>query len=173
MTGTWKLAAIGAIALALGSAAAIGDPIKIEALMAERQHMKLDFADGSRRYVMLMQREGASSGDQLLAGAKVVEFGLHDVTPNGATDTIFYHAFTLPNGDTAYIKSAFRGVTVRGPDGKPRNALNGLWEVVGASGQLKGLKGAGTVRLKRVSKEARQFTFEGEASLPGGGPPAN
>lgn len=173
MIGNWTRATIGAIWFGCGSAMAIADSVRIEAVLTERQHMRMDFADGSKRYVALMQREGISSGDHVLAGARVMELGLHDVTPGGATDTVFYHAFTLPDGDAAYIKSVFRGVTVRAPDGKPRNALNGLWEIVGASGQLKGMKGAGTVHLNRISKEERQFTFEGEASLPAGGAPAN
>lgn len=156
--------AIGAMMFGLASTV-MADPVRIEAVMKEREHMRMDFADGSQRYVALMRREGTSSGAGPIAGAKVIELGVHDVTPNVATDTVFYHAFVLPNGDAAYIRSTFRGVTVQGVDGKPKNALNGLWEIISASGRLKGLKGAGTVHLKRLSKEDRQFNFDGEASL--------
>ncbi|HEX7044220.1 MAG TPA: hypothetical protein VF203_06375 [Burkholderiales bacterium] len=39
---------------------------------------------------------------------------------------------------------------------------NGVWEVVSATGKLKGLQGAGTLHLKPVSATGRKFILEGE-----------
>ena len=152
--------------LGISAQLAVAEPVKIDALVTERSNSRIEFADGSKRYVALIQREGQARSPGLLGGAKVVEFGMHDITPGVSSDTIFYHAFTMTNGDHAYIKSTFRGVTVQGPDGKPKNILNGLWEVVSSSGGLKGLKGTGVVHIKPVSKDEREFSFEGDASLP-------
>jgi hypothetical protein len=39
---------------------------------------------------------------------------------------------------------------------------NGVWEVIGGTGNFKGLKGAGILHIKPVSATDRNFILEGE-----------
>jgi len=148
-----------AIALCLMGGAAFAGPMKIEAVITPKADSKLEFADGSRRYVVAAQREGKASGSGPLAGATMLEWGVHDVNPATGADANGYLVFTAPGGDVAYLKYRFRGVPVPGPDGKPRFLANGFWETAGGTGQFKALRGAGTVHF--IPQE-RRWILEGE-----------
>jgi hypothetical protein len=151
-----------AAAAALSASLAHAEPIHVEAVMSPKQSMRLDFADGSKHFVLMVQREGQSKGSGPLAGAKVTEFGMHDITPGVGGDPRGYLVFTATNGDTAYIKWQVRAVFVRGADGKPVLLDNGFWEVAGATGELAGLTGAGTLHIKPASETDRRFELTGE-----------
>lgn len=156
------LAVIAAAAFLSVSPLAQADPIKIEAVLSHKEGLRLDFADGSKRYLAMVRREGKATGQGPLVGATATEWGMHEVTPGVGIDAHGYLVFTMPDGDVVYLKEQSRATTVSGPDGKPRNLLNGSWEVVGASGKLKGLQGAGTLRINAVSPTERQWILEGE-----------
>ncbi len=156
------LAVIAATAFLSVSPSAQADPIKIEAVLSEKEKLRLDFVDGSKRYVAMVRREGKATGQGPLVGATATEWGMHEVTPGLGTDSRGYLVFTMPDGDVAYLKEQFHATTVSGPDGKPTNLLNGTWQVVGASGKLKGLQGAGTLRINAVGPAERQWLLEGE-----------
>lgn len=51
---------------------------------------------------------------------------------------------------------------VPGPDGTPRLLDNGVWRLIGGTGALDGLKGAGTMHIKAVSPKDREFELNGE-----------
>ncbi len=136
--------------------------VKLEAVMSPKEQIQLDFADGSKHFVLMVKREGKATGEGLLAGAAVTEYGRHDITPGVGGDPSGYLVFTLPGGDIAYIKWLVRAVFAPGPDGKPKLLDNGVWEVVSGTGKLKDLKGAGTLHIKAVSPTDRNFILEGE-----------
>lgn len=138
------------------------EPVKIEAVLSPKEQLRLDFADGSKRYLAMVRREGKATGQGVLAGGTATEWGMHDVTPGVGANSQGYLVFTMPDGDIVYIKSQFRAVFVTAPDKKPVDLLNGSWEVVGGTGKLKGLKGAGTLRIERVSPTDRRWMLEGE-----------
>ncbi len=48
------------------------------------------------------------------------------------------------------------------PGGKPKMLGNGHWELVGGTGTFAGMKGVGTLQIKRASKTSRRFILEGE-----------
>lgn len=146
-TPLFRRSVAAAIVFALASGAALAAPMKIEAVIAPKAESKLEFADGSKRYLLATQREGKATGNGPLAGATMLEWGVHDVNPATGADANGYLVFTVANGDIAYLKYQFRGVPVPGPDGKPRFLANGFWETVGGTGKLKGLRGAGTVHF--------------------------
>lgn len=152
------LAAVAVVA-ALGSAAAIAAPMKIEAVLAPKADARMDFADGSKRYVLAAQREGKASGSGPLAGATVAEWGFHDVDPASGANAHGYLVFTGVEGDLAYVRYAFRAVPVPGADGKPRFVANGHWEAVGGTGKLKDLRGAGSVQIHPAQ---RRWVLEGD-----------
>lgn len=156
-------AAALAFALATGLALPVqAAPSSVEAVMSPKEQIRLDFADGSKHFVLMVRREGKSVGQGPLAGAAVTEYGLHDITPGIGGNPNGYLVFTLPDGDVAYLKWLVRAVFIPGTDGKPTLLDNGVWEVVSGTGKLKGLKGAGILHIKAVSPTDRKFILEGE-----------
>jgi hypothetical protein len=153
------------VPIVLGAATTLVNaaPVKIEAVVSPKELIRLDFADGSKHFVAMMRREGKATGQGILSGAVVTEYGMHDIQPGISGDPHGYLVFTLPDGDIAYVKWVVRGVFVPGADGKPMLLDNGVWEVVGSTGKLKGLQGAGTLHIKPVpSPQDRNFILEGE-----------
>lgn len=149
--------------LGTATASVVAAPIKIETVVLLKELIRLDFADGSKHFVAMGRREGKATGKGILSGATVTEYGMHDIQPGIGGDPHGYLVFTLPEGDMAYVKWVVRGVFVPGADGKPILLDNGVWEVVGSTGKLKGLQGAGTLHIKRVpSPLERNFILEGE-----------
>ena len=61
---------IGALVLAASGLADIGQasaaPVSVEAVMTPTQSMRMDFADGSKRFVLMVRREGKAEGEGLL-----------------------------------------------------------------------------------------------------------
>ena len=137
-------------------------PVKIEAVMTPKEQIRLDFADGSKHFVLMVKREGKASGEGALSGAGVTEYGVHDITPGVGGDPRGYLVFTMPDGDVAYIKWRVRAVFVPGPDGKPILLDNGFWEVSGGTGKFGKLSGAGTLHIKPAPGADRRFILEGD-----------
>ena len=151
---------IGAVAccvLTIGTALAA--PMKIEAVIAPKADARLDFADGSNRYLLAAQREGKTAGTGPLAGATMLEWGFHDVNPAAGANVNGYLVFTAVDGDVAYLKYQFRAIPVAGPDGKTRFLANGFWETAGGTGKLKALRGAGTIQINPAE---RRWLLEGD-----------
>jgi hypothetical protein len=157
------IAAIVPTVLGAAPAFVSAAPLKIEFVVSPREQIRLEFADGSKHFVAMMRREGKATGKGMLSGATVTEYGMHDIQPGIGGDPHGYLVFALSDADIAYVKWVVRGVFVTGADGKPLLLDNGVWEVVGSTGKLKGLRGAGTMHIKRVpSPLERNFILEGE-----------
>ena len=154
---------IAVVVLGLAAASPVAaEPVKLEAVISPRAESRLEFADGSKRFVLAVQREGKVVGDGPLAGATMLEWGFHDVTPGAGANANGYLVFTTIEGDIAYFKYQFRMIQVPGPEGKPQILINGNWEVVGGTGKLKSMRGAGMLQVKVVSPKERQWILEGE-----------
>lgn len=138
------------------------ESVKFDALVAQKEALRLDFADGSKQFFLLVHREGKSEGQGPLAGATVNEYGAHDIVPGVGGEPRGYLEFTKTDGDKAYIKWTIQAVFVPGPDGKPKLLDNGVWKVVGGTGKLNKLKGAGTFHLVATGATERRFILEGE-----------
>ncbi|MEX2162646.1 MAG: hypothetical protein WD823_00165 [Sulfuricaulis sp.] len=165
------IAAIVPMVLGVAPAFVNAASLKIESVVSPKEEIRFEFADGSKHFVAMMRREGKATGQGVLSGATVTEYGMHDIQPGISGDPHGYLVFTLPEGDIAYVKWVVRGVFVRGADGKPMLLDNGVWEVVGSTGKLKGLQGAGTLHIKRVpSPLERRFILEGELFTATDGP---
>ena len=150
--------------LAIFAGHAIAADLNIKAVMVPKEQIRLDFADGSRHFVLAVRREGKAEGNGALAGAQVTEHGWHDIVPGAGGDPRGYLVFARSKEDVAYIKWQVRAVFVPGADGKPKLLDNGFWEVVGGTGKFKGLKGAGTLHIKAVSPTDREFSLTGETA---------
>ena len=156
---------IGALALAItglaGVTQASAEPVSVEAVMTPTQSMRMDFADGSKHFVLMVRREGAATGKGIFAGAKVVEHGWHDIYPPVAGDPHGYLELTAANGDVAYLKWTVRAVFIKGAE-KPALHDKGVWELVSGTGQFAGLAGVGSLEIKPASPTDRRFILEGE-----------
>lgn len=143
----------------MGGASA--ESMKVSAVMAPTKSMKLDFQDGSKHFVLLVQREGTAEGSGPLAGSAVTEYGMHDLVRGVGGDPQGYLEFKAPNGDIGYVQWRVRAIFFKG-EKKPRLADYGYWSLVGGTGDLKGMTGVGTMTIKAASKTDRLFTLEGE-----------
>jgi hypothetical protein len=146
----------------LATSAAQAESVKFDAVVSQKEAIRLDFADGSKRFFLLVRREGKTEGQGPLAGAAVQEYGAHDVVPGVSGEPHGYLEFVTADGSKAYIKWTIHAVFIPGPDGKPKLLDNGVWQVVGGTGKLEKLKGAGTFRLRFPGPNDRRFVMEGE-----------
>lgn len=157
---------LGAMAMAAvvvaGAGSAAAEPLNVEAVMTPKEQIRLDFADASKHFVLMVRREGKSTGSGALVGADVVEHGFHDIVPGIGGDPRGYLVFSSANGDKAYIKWRVRAIFVPGPDGKMVLNDNGYWEIAGGTGKFAGLVGAGTMHIKAVSPTDRKFILTGD-----------
>lgn len=148
--------------LVLQVSAAAAEPLAVEAIMAPKEKIQLDFMDGSKHFLLMVRREGEAKGSGLLNGTKVVEYGMHDIVPGVGGDPRGYLVMTAANGDIAYVKWQVRAVFVPGPDGKPQLLDNGFWELTGGTGAFSNTTGAGILHIKAVSPTDRKFILTGE-----------
>ena len=137
------------------------DNVAVKAVMVPQESMKMDFQDGSKRFVLLVRREGKAEGEGALAGAGVTEYGWHDINPPVDGDPHGYLQFTTPNGEIANIKWTVKAVFFKGEE-KPRLADYGHWELISGTGQFANMTGVGTLTIKPASKTDRLFTLTGE-----------
>ena len=151
-----------ALALSAAAVPALAETMHIEAVMTPKQQMQLDFKDGSKHFVLLVRREGKAEGGGPLAGASVVEFGMHDIVPGMGGEPRGYLDLTAANGDIAYIRWQIGAVFVPGPEGKPVLLDNGYWQIAGGTGDFAKLAGAGTLHLKPTSPTDRRFILDGD-----------
>lgn len=147
-------------------AAARAETMKVEAVLSPQEQIRLDFEDGSKHFVLMVRRTGKATGSGPLAGASVTEFGMHDLVPGKDGDPRGYLVFESADGSKAYIKFLVRAIFVPGPNGKPKLLDNGFWEVVGATGSLEGLRGAGILHITAASEKDRRFSLDGELVRP-------
>jgi hypothetical protein len=138
------------------------EAVKFDALVTQKEAIRLDFADKSQHRFLLVRREGKSEGQGPLAGATVQEYGVHDIVPGVGGEPHGYLEFTKADGAKAYIKWTIQAVFIPGPDGKPKLLDNGVWQVVSGTGTLEKLKGAGTFHLVATGPTERRFVLEGE-----------
>jgi hypothetical protein len=159
-----RLSVLGAVAAPLLIAASLAraEPVKFEALVTEKEAIRLDFEDASKRFFLMVRREGTTEGEGPLAGAAVQEFGVHEVVPGVGGEPRGYLEFVTADGSKAYLKWTIHATFLPGPDDKPKLLANGVWEMAGGTGALGTLKGAGRFDLEFPGSTERRFVLEGE-----------
>lgn len=158
--GTARLAALCAITLLL-EGGAMAAPVSVSAVMDPQEQMRFEMGDGTPHFVLAVRREGVSEGEGVLAGAKVTEFGWHDIQPPLGGDPRGYLRFEADNGDMAVIKFTVRAVFMKGAD-KPALHDDGFWELVSGTGQFADKRGVGALRIEPAGDPKRLFTLTGE-----------
>lgn len=132
------------------------------------EYTKLEFADGSNRYVALVRRSGRVVSGGMFRGAMVEEWGFHEVTlgPQANGRGTGYLVITRGPDNALYLKTQLRQLTLPTKTDEQSSVFNGLWEVSGATGMYRGLQGTGTLRINRLSEFERQWLLDGEISEP-------
>jgi len=131
-------------AAALAGSVVVAAPVSVEILLTPQEQMKFDFADGSKHFVLAVQRTGVAEGSGVFAGAAVTEFGWHDVHPPVSGSPQGYLQITAQNGDIAILHWTVKAVFLKG-EGKPALFNNGVWELVRGTGQFNGKRGVGSL----------------------------
>jgi len=159
-----RFAMVSAVAtpLLFVASAAQAEQVKFEALVTQKEASRLEFGDASKRFFLLVRREGRSEGQGPLANAAAQEYGAHDIVPGVGGEARGYLEFATMDGSKAYLRWIIHAVFIPGPDGKPKLLDNGVWQVVAGTGKLEKLKGAGTFRLQFPGPTERRFVLEGE-----------
>ncbi len=152
------------LSLCLGGGGAAAEPVTLDVVLSPKDQIQLDFKDESGHFVLLSQREGSADGSGLFAGAKVVEYGMHDIVPGDGGEASGYLEATTTGGDIAYFRWRLRAFFVAGPDGNTKVIDNGHWELAGGTGQFAAMRGVGTMLLEFVSKTDRRYVLEGDIS---------
>jgi len=101
--------AVAAVIGAGTTSTALAESVKFDALVTQKEELRLDFADSSKHRFVLVRREGKSEGQGVLAGATVQEYGAHDIVPGVGGEPRGYLEFTKADGDKAYIKWTIQG----------------------------------------------------------------
>ena len=158
--------AIAVAALCLAVAAPQGasaEAVEVDAVLAPSEQIRLDFEDGSGRLVLFVRSEGRAEGSGPFAGATVSEYGMHDTSSGGTGSPRGYLVFARDDGSTAYVRWQGRIVSMPAADGGGSRLLgHGFWEVVGGTGDLAGLEGAGTLHIHPPTGTGRRFVLSGE-----------
>jgi hypothetical protein len=157
---TPRLAVLTATALMLAGGA-MAAPVAVTAVMDPQEEMRFEMGDGTPHFVLAVRREGVSEGTGVLAGAKVTEFGWHDIQPPLGGDPRGYLRFEAENGDVAIIKFTVRAVFMKGAD-KPALHDDGFWELVSGTGQFADKRGVGALKIEPAGDPKRLFSLTGE-----------
>lgn len=152
------------LAFCLQSSLAHAEAMKLDALLTTSESISLAFKNDSRRFVTLLKREGVVSANGVFEGAKMVEYGMHDVTSGDAAEAAGYLEVTTTGGDTAYFKWQLRAAFVKGSDGKLGVVNGGTWEIIGGTGQFDDKRGVGLMQIEFPSKTERRYILEGNIS---------
>jgi hypothetical protein len=152
------------MAICTAATGVLAEPMTLDAVLAPKQQVRLDFKHDDRHFLMFTEREGSATGSGVFSSAKVSEFGMHDVVRGEGGRATGYLEAIATNGDVAYFRWELRALFVAGSDGKSRVIDNGYWELAGGTGQFENMRGVGTLLLEFVSKTDRRFLLEGDLS---------
>jgi len=153
-----------ALALCFGATRAVAEPMVLDAVLSTQEDISLAFKDDSNHFVTLLRREGSATGRDIFKDAKVVEYGMHDVTRGEGAKATGYIEATTTGGDIAYFRWRLRASFVAGPDGNVKLINSGYWELTGGTGQFATLRGVGTMLIEFLNKTERRYILDGDLS---------
>jgi hypothetical protein len=152
---------LGVMILAVASPVS-SEPLNVRARMSPKEQIRVDLPTPEKHFVLFVRREGTASGAGPLDGALVTEYGMHDIRPGLDGSPRGYLIVRLPNGSQTVVQWEVQATFVPGPDGKPRLLDNGVWRLLGGTGDLEQLRGAGILHIRSVSESDREFELSGE-----------
>ena len=163
---TYRMVLAAVLSLGVLTGIASAESLEVKAIMIPKERIYVDLPTSEKHFVLFVRREGMATGTGILNGAELTEYGMHDIRPSLDGSPRGYVVAKLPNGDQAVIQWEVQAVFVPGADGKPKLLDNGVWRFIGGTGGLEKSKGAGTMHVKAVSPNDREFTFSGEVVIP-------
>jgi len=140
------------------------EPLSVKAVMSPKEQIYVDLPTPQKHFVLFVKREGKATGTGIFDGAEFTEYGMHDIRPGLDGSARGYIVAKLLNRDQAVIQWEVQATFIPGPDGKPRLLDNGVWRLIGGTGSLDGVKGAGILHIKAVSPTDREFELTGEVA---------
>lgn len=152
------------LALSFPAAMAGAEPMTLDVVMTTTQDISLNFEDDKRHFVTLLLREGEAEGAGVFEGAKVAEYGMHDVTGGVGGEARGYIVATTTGGDIAYFRWQLRAAFVAGPEGSSEVVNGGHWELAGGTGQFAAQRGVGALRIEFPSRTERRYILTGDIS---------
>ena len=129
--------------------------------MTPTDKIKMGFADGSKHFVLMVRREGETTGSGPFAGAKMVEHGWHDINPPVSGAPHGYLEVAAAGGHIAYLKWSLQ-VDFGKNGGKMAIMNRGVWQLVSGTGQFAGQSGVGTLEIRQAPEGRRVFVLTGE-----------
>lgn len=153
-----------ALSMTLGANDASAEPVVLDAILSITDDISLAFKDDKHHFVTLLKREGQAAGKGVFKDAKVIEYGMHDVTLGESANARGYIEVTTIEGDIAYLRWQLSATFVAGADGKAKLINAGSWELTGGTGQFEAMRGVGTMFIEFPSKTERRYVFEGDIS---------
>ena len=150
--------------LGFGAATAGAEPMTLNVVMTTTDDISLGFQDDNRHFLTLLLREGSAEGEGVFEGAKVAEYGMHDVTGGVGGEASGYIVATTIGGDIAYFRWQLHAFFVAGPNGESKVVNSGHWELAGGTGQFATQRGVGSLRIEFPSKTERRYILTGDIS---------
>lgn len=105
---------------------------------------------------LLKQKSGSN---RVLDGAQVISVGTADVTKGNGVGSS-WGAYNQAGG-SAYLHASSEIKTETGGDSKPMTTVSGKYEVVGGTGNLANLKGAGDFTVETTSPTTQTLHYSG------------
>jgi len=163
-----RISMLAAVLLAITSSLALGQDslqtLDVTAVMSPQEALQFDFPTQAPHFVLLVQRTGTLDGEGVLDGASATEYGMHDISP-GDEGVARGYFIAETKGGQAFIKWEVQVTFVPGTDG-PVTLDNGVWHFASGTGDFDGIQGAGTMHIKPASETDREFSFQGQYTLP-------
>ena len=94
--------------LCLGATGAEAEPMTLDVVLSPKDNLRLDFKNNEQHFLDLTQREGVAAGDGVFADARVVDYGMNDVTVGDGGRASGYLEATTP-GATPPISTGSSG----------------------------------------------------------------
>ncbi|MCP4307746.1 MAG: hypothetical protein GY788_23315 [bacterium] len=142
---------------------ALAEPVDVNVVLAPTETIRMNFADGSQHFVALVRRDGVAEATGVFDGARVVEYGWHDINPAEGGNPLGYLELTNSNGDIAYLRWQVRAVFMGGKKGPP--VVHGTWELVSGTGEFAQMRGLGALQIgpgAGPDRPERRYSLRGQ-----------
>lgn len=169
MVGKTPMAVAGVALLALVASPAAAEPLKMKILyrLAEQTRYEIPLPDSEKHWVRIAKFTGTVEGGGPFDGAQATEMGFHDVFPGkGGVGAPLYHVLALKGGGTVTLRGDRELIVIPTGTDKPAMVYSGQWRVLGGTGAMAGIQGAGTYRTSPLSPTESRLEFEGHFSPP-------
>jgi hypothetical protein len=149
----------------LNGTMAWGEMLSVKAILAPKEMIYADLPTAEKHTVYFVKREGKALGVGILDGAELIEYGMYDIHPGVEGASRGYLIAKLATGDQLVIQWEEQATAVPGADKSIQLLRNGVWRLIGGTGSLADIKGAGILHIRTVATRVREFSLDGQVVL--------